>query len=190
MIINSNVINEITINKSKFITYLYKVKSKNEFKIFYDKLKDIYKDATHICYAYIINNEIKYSDDNEPNGSAGIPIYNVLKQNNLNYIACFVIRYFGGIKLGASGLVRAYSNSTSLCLKKTKIVNFEILYKIKLTTDYQTINTLNTLINKDNILDKEFDSNISLTIIVNKEELNKLNSYNFNYEILDDNFFN
>ena len=132
MIINSNVINEIIINKSKFITYLYKIKNKDDFFKYYNELKKTYKDATHICYAYIIDNEIKYSDDSEPSGSAGLPIYDVLKKNNLNYIACFVIRYFGGIKLGGSGLIRAYSNCASLALKRTTIVKLEKLYKLKI----------------------------------------------------------
>ena len=189
MIINSNTINEIIINKSRFITYLYKVKTKDEVLNYYNELKNIYKDATHICYAYIIDNEIKYYDDAEPNGTAGMPIYNVLKQNNLNYIVCFVIRYFGGIKLGAGGLVRAYSNSASLCLKKTKIIKLEKLTKIKLTIDYQTLSTIENIINKDNILDKDYQDNITLTILVNKQELNNINSYNLKYEILEENYF-
>ena len=74
MIIESNAYNEIIINKSRFITYLYKVQSKEDFLNFYNDLKTKYKDATHICYSYIINNEIKFSDDKEPSGSAGLPI--------------------------------------------------------------------------------------------------------------------
>ncbi|MBR3661516.1 MAG: YigZ family protein [Bacilli bacterium] len=189
MIINSNVSNEIIINKSKFITYLYKVKNKDEFLKYYEKLKKQYEDATHICYAYIINNEIKYSDANEPNGSAGMPIYDVLKKNKLNYIACFVIRYFGGIKLGASGLVRAYSNSTSQALKKTNIIELEKLFKIEITTNYQEINLIENIINKEHIIEKTYKDNITFKVLVNDLEKNKLDNYNINYKILNDNYF-
>ena len=189
MIISSNVINEIIINKSRFITYLYKIKNKDEFINYYNELKNKYQDATHICYAYIIDNEIKYTDANEPSGSAGIPIYNVLQKNNLNYIACFVIRYFGGIKLGCSGLVRAYSNSTSLALKKTNIQKLEKLYKVKLTLNYQELSIIENIINKDKILDKSFNDNILYTVIINNDEKNKIDSFNIKYKILDDNYF-
>jgi len=189
MIISSNVTNEIIINKSRFITYLYKVKNKDEVLNYYNELKNKYKDATHICYSYIINNEIKYSDDGEPTGSAGMPIYNVLKQNNLNYIVCFIIRYFGGIKLGGSGLVRAYSNSTSQALKKTNIIKLEKLYKIEITLNYQEINIVENIINKDNILEKKFENNITYTVIVNNVQKDMLDKFNINYNIIDNNYF-
>ena len=189
MIIRSNVCNEIIINKSRFITYLYKIKNKEDFLKHYDELKKIYKDATHICYAYVINNEIKYNDAGEPAGSAGMPIYDVLKKNNLNYIACFVIRYFGGIKLGAAGLLRAYSNSTSLALKKTSIINLEKKYKIKITTNYQELNIIDNIISKENILEKCFEDTITYQAVVNDLEKNKLESFNIKYKILDDNYF-
>lgn len=188
MIIKSNVINEIIINKSKFITYLYKIKNKNEFINYYQILKNQYKDATHICYAYIINNEIKYFDDDEPSGSAGLPIYEVLKKNNLNYIVCFVIRYFGGIKLGGSGLIRAYSNSASLALKKTNIISLEKLYKLEINIDYNLISLLDNILTKENILEKKYNENTIYIALVNEEQKNKLDNYKISYQILDDNY--
>ena len=189
MIINSNVVNEIIVNKSKFITYLYKIKNKDEFLNYYNELKTKYKDATHICYAYIINNEIKYFDDGEPTGFAGMPIYNVLKQNNLNYIVCFIVRYFGGIKLGGSNLIRTYSNSTSLALKKTNIIELEKLYKIEINTNYQESKIIDNIINKDNILERNFQDNITCIAIVNDLEKNKLDMYNIKYKIIDNDYF-
>ena len=189
MIINSNVFNEIVINKSRFITYLYKIKSKDEFINYYNLLKNKYKDATHICYAYIIDNEIKYSDDNEPSGSAGLPIYEVLKKNKLNYIACFVIRYFGGIKLGGSGLIRAYSNSCSLALKETKIINLEKLYKVEVILDYKTLSLIENIIDKNNIIDKDFNNNIKYIVLINNNQKDKLDNFKINYKIIDDNYF-
>ena len=189
MIIDKNVINEIIINKSRFITYLYKVKSENEIINYLNELKKEYKDATHICYAYILDNLVKYNDDNEPSGTSGLPILEVLKKNNLNYIACFVIRYFGGIKLGSGGLVRAYSNSCSQCLKKTNIIPIRKLYKIKLTISYQDNKILEKLINKENILEKDFNDNINYILLIDETFKKILDSYNLNYSIIDDNYF-
>ena len=189
MIIENNVKNEIIINKSRFITYLYKVKNKDEIANYLNELKKEYKDATHICYAYILDNIIKYNDDNEPSGTSGLPILEVLKKNNLNYIVCFVIRYFGGIKLGSGGLIRAYSNSCSSCLKKTNIINLKRLYKIKLTISYQDNKILEKIIDQKNILEKEFKDNINYTILVDNIIKEKIDSYNIDYLIIDDNCF-
>ena len=110
--IKFNIENEFIIKKSKFITKLYFVTSEIEIKNILDENKTEYKDATHICYAYILNNVERFNDDSEPSGTAGMPILNVLKNNNLNNVLCIVIRYFGGIKLGAGGLIRAYCSSS------------------------------------------------------------------------------
>lgn len=187
--IKENVSNELIINKSRFITYLYKVRSKDEINHYYEILKKEYKDATHICYAYILNQEMKYNDDFEPTGTAGLPILEVLKKNSLNYIVCFVIRYFGGIKLGSGGLIRAYSNSCSLCLYKTNIIKLEKQFKIKVKTTYQTLKNLNTIINDSHILNKEFTDMISYTLLINQEIKDKLDLYNIKYEILESYYF-
>ena len=96
-----NIENTITINKSKFITNLISVNNIDEINYNLNIIKNKYKDATHNCYAYIINNNKRFSDDNEPSGTAGLPILDCLEKNNLNYVLCIVTRYFGGIKLGA-----------------------------------------------------------------------------------------
>ena len=119
--IKENVINKIEINKSIFITELIKVKEKEEITKYLDEIKNKYKDATHYCYAYIIDDNKKSSDDGEPGGTAGVPIMDTLNKADLNYILCVVIRYFGGIKLGAGGLVRAYRKSVSEALSKASI---------------------------------------------------------------------
>lgn len=109
--------NEIIIKKSKFIAKLYKINNLNEIDNVINDLKKEYKKATHICYAYIINGQEKAVDDGEPSGTAGKPILNVLQKRKLNEILVVVIRYFGGIKLGAGGLVRAYTKSASEIIK-------------------------------------------------------------------------
>ncbi len=113
------LLNEYTleIKKSKFMGYYYQVDSIEEVNDILDNLKKEHKKAKHLPYAYKINGQIKKSDDKEPSGTAGMPILNIIDKNNLNYVLIVVVRYFGGIKLGAGGLVRAYSNTAKECIK-------------------------------------------------------------------------
>lgn len=112
---------ELIIKKSKFYGYAYDVSSEEEIKTHLEKLKKENKKATHICYAYsLLSNGVqkeKFCDDNEPNGTAGRPILEVIKKKNMNNVVVFVVRYFGGIKLGAGGLIRAYTKTTSGALE-------------------------------------------------------------------------
>lgn len=172
--IKFNIENEFIIKKSKFITKLYFVTSKIEIKNILDENKTEYKDATHICYAYILNNVERFNDDSEPSGTAGIPILNVLKNNNLNNVLCIVIRYFGGIKLGAGGLIRAYCSSVSEALNKTEIINVVNGKKIELTFSYDDIKKVNHILNDINIVDKQFDENVKYIIIVKEKNVNSL----------------
>lgn len=172
--IKFNIENEFIIKKSKFITKLYFVTSEIEIKNILDENKTEYKDATHICYAYILNNIERFNDDSEPSGTAGMPILNVLKNNNLNNVLCIVIRYFGGIKLGAGGLIRAYCSSVSEALNKTEIINVVNGKKIELTFSYDDIKKVNHILNDINIVDKQFDENVKYIIIVKEKNVNSL----------------
>ena len=108
----------LEIKKSKFIAYYYEVDTKNEVLEILEKLKKEHKKARHIPYAYKIDNEIKKTDDKEPSGTSGMPILNIIEKNNLNHCLIAVVRYFGGIKLGAGGLIRAYSNTAKEVILK------------------------------------------------------------------------
>ena len=111
---------ELEINKSKFIAIKKDLTSLDEVKPFLLELKKEYKKATHICYAYVYKGEVvseKCSDDGEPSGTAGYPILNVIKKKNLTNVLVAVVRYFGGIKLGAGGLTRAYTKATAEVFK-------------------------------------------------------------------------
>ncbi len=106
----------IEIKKSKFYSYLYNVNSANDVAKILEDLKKEQKKANHICYAYKIVDGveiIKFSDDGEPSGTAGRPMLNVIEKKNLKNVLICVVRYFGGIKLGAGGLVRAYTKCAS-----------------------------------------------------------------------------
>ena len=116
--------NTIVIQKSEFITRLFRVNSIEEVEEKLAYVRKKHYDARHNCYAYILgdNQEIqKASDDGEPSKTAGAPMLDVLKKNNMTNILAIVTRYFGGILLGAGGLVRAYSSSVSECLKLAKL---------------------------------------------------------------------
>ncbi len=105
--------------KSKFFGYLLYCNDEKQIKNALDYLKVEHKKATHICYAYRLSSPFaeKAVDDGEPSGTAGRPILNVLQKKNLNNVVVFIVRYFGGIKLGAGGLVRVYSKTTGDLLK-------------------------------------------------------------------------
>jgi len=130
--IKESIENTIIIKKSKFITKLIKVNTIDEVSKYLEEIKKEFKDSTHICYAYIVNGNEKFSDDGEPSGTAGLPILNILKKNNLTNVLAVVIRYFGGIKLGAGGLVRAYSNSANDTLKLAEVVDLAEGYLVEL----------------------------------------------------------
>ena len=176
-----NVENMIVINKSKFITNLICVDNKEEVLNALSDIKNKYKDATHHCYAYIIDNTKRFSDDNEPNGTAGMPILECLEKNNLNHVLCVVTRYFGGTKLGAGNLLRAYSNSVSIALNKTDKVRLINGYKIKLEFDYNNIRDIEKLIKDYEVIDKIFDKTIIYYVLVDE---NFLNNLNIPYEII------
>lgn len=173
------------INKSKFITFAYPINNESECKEILSSLNKEYNDATHICFAYILfSPQIeKCSDNGEPSGTAGKPILEVLKKRNLNNILCVVIRYFGGKKLGAGGLIRAYTNSAngvlSECeeidyIKKTKYrVLCDIKYGDKLKKDI--INAGGEII-KTNYLEK---------VEIFFEANEKINLNNYDIEIVE-----
>ena len=158
--IKENVENEIVITKSRFICLLYKINNINDVNDILTNLKREYKDATHHCYAYIFGNEKRFSDDNEPNHTAGIPILNVLENKELDNVLAVVIRYFGGIKLGTGGLVRAYTNAVTEALNKTEIVALKKECKMKIEFSYEDIESINYYLNDYDITYKSYDVNV------------------------------
>ena len=130
------VVTTLVIEKSKFISYLIPVESKSEASEVLENLRKKHFDATHVCYAYIVNDEVtlyKSSDDGEPSQTAGAPILNVLRKNDLSNVVCAVVRYFGGIKLGAGGLTRAYSNSAIEAVNVATLVTLVDAYQYNLS---------------------------------------------------------
>lgn len=177
-IIRNNIDNEQIIKNSRFITRLVKITKKDEVEDILNNVKKEYPKATHYCYAYIVNDYKKASDDGEPGGTAGMPILNVLEKEDMTSVIAIVVRYFGGIKLGAGGLVKAYSSSVRDTLKKAdKILLIEGV-QIKITIPYDRQNELNYILKDSEIVDKTFTDKVTYTINCSKEMSEKLHQYN------------
>lgn len=130
---------EIVIQKSRFIGHVKRVETEEEAISFVQKIKKEHKDATHNCSAYMIGEHDliqKASDDGEPSGTAGVPILEVLKKKGLKDTAVVVTRYFGGIKLGAGGLIRAYSGSASQSIDEIGVVKRQLMQLAEIHIDY------------------------------------------------------
>ena len=163
----------IIIKNSKFICFLFQIESKEEITFFLQNIKKKYHDATHHCYAYILDNDRKESDDGEPSGTAGIPILQVLEKNELNHVLCIVVRYFGKIKLGAGGLVRAYTKSVTETLKNN-IITLKKGVCVSLTFPYEELKTINYLLKNIPILQKDYSELITYQINISLDELENL----------------
>ena len=158
---------EINIKKSQFICSLYPTKNKAESKEIIHELNQKYNDATHNCTAYIVGDGEGFDDDGEPGGTAGKPMINVLRKNELHNITAIVTRYFGGIKLGAGGLVRAYSKSVMEAVGQAEIVEIEEYDVYKLTFEYSDIKLVDTEVRNNQLeaIDKEYSDKVSYQVV-------------------------
>ena len=133
---------EIVIEKSRFIATAIHVDSVEEAQEFVASKRKKYFDATHNCYGYLIGDKAKFSDDGEPQGTAGMPIYECIKNSKIDHVCVVVTRYFGGIKLGAGGLVRAYSGSCAEALKSATKVHMTDCTIAEVVVDYSLLKGL------------------------------------------------
>ena len=124
--------------KSEFIGYLCPVQTEEQAVAFIEEIRAMHRKATHNCYAYILreNNAARHSDDGEPGGTAGVPIYEVLRKEGLTDVCCVVTRYFGGVLLGAGGLVRAYTKGAKDAVDAAQIKCMAEAVKLAVTVDY------------------------------------------------------
>lgn len=166
-----------TIQKSEFIAHIYPVNSLEEINDLLTKTKKKYYDATHNCYAYVLGENaeiVKCSDDGEPSQTAGVVIYDVLKKNQLTNVLAIITRYFGGIKLGAGGLVRAYSSTTAQALINATYFTLTPCVEVALTFSYTYINLVNKQMLNYKQLKKEFASLVTLTYQIPKSDLSSI----------------
>jgi len=170
---------EIIINKSKFIGSVAPVEDEEDAVRFIENIRKEFKDATHNCYAYVIGenkNIQRYSDDGEPSGTAGMPILNVINQENLVNVAVVVTRYFGGVLLGAGGLVRAYTKGCKIGLESGIIVEKNLYYDVSFNLDYTLLGKMDNELLKNNIIvkDKIYSEHVMFKLIVKEDETEKV----------------
>ncbi len=170
---NEVVTSEIIINKSRFLGFATYIENAEQAENFIKNLRTEHKEARHVCFAYRLKNTSKASDDGEPSGTAGKPILQVLEKQNLFNLVVVVVRYFGGIKLGAGGLLRAYTGAVTECLANAKKVEWfpAKIYKIVLKySDYKPF--LNKIKGRNiHILETNFDNEPNLKIVAKCDEI-------------------
>ncbi|MDZ7807862.1 MAG: YigZ family protein [Gracilimonas sp.] len=159
---------------SKFMGYLFPAESEEEFQEELDHLRSKYPDATHHCWAWRLNpaqpKEFS-SDDGEPSGSAGLPILNQLKSFEVVNAGIVVVRYYGGTKLGKSGLIEAYGRGAELCLTKAMLLSIKPVQMFEVVYPYPEENTVQKLINDYdlNVTDSEYLERVKLNVACPKE---------------------
>ena len=163
------------IKKSRFICHVKRVYSEEEARAFIATIKKEHYKATHNCSAFIIGerNEIKRtSDDGEPSGTAGVPMLGVLENHNLTNVCVVVTRYFGGIKLGAGGLIRAYAGSVALAVKEIGIVEVKEQAGIQIQMTYAQYQEYGNFLKEHNLMELEtnFTDQVETIIFVDKED--------------------
>lgn len=184
--IKTEVEETLVIKRSKFICSISRVKDVKEGLEFLKVVKARHPGATHYCYAILSEpslNEEKLSDDGEPSGTAAAPIKKAITNFNLEGIACVVTRYFGGVKLGASGLTAAYGNSASNALNIADIMDVKWSIISKVVVDYSVIDALNRKLIEESflIIKTEYEENVSLTIGFPREREKEITSIIDNY---------
>jgi uncharacterized YigZ family protein len=164
--------------KSEFIGYISPVRTGDEAVAFVNRIKAMHRKARHNVYAYIVreDNISRYSDDGEPQGTAGMPVLDVLRKRGLTDVCVVVTRYFGGILLGGGGLVRAYSNAASLACDTAGVMDMRLCHRLSISADYGMYGKISYILPAfDTITDSsDFGSNVSLEVLVLTEKLEAL----------------
>ena len=164
--------------KSEFIGYIAPVKTNDEAVAFINEIKAMHRKARHNVYAYILreDNISRYSDDGEPQGTAGVPVLEVLQKRGLTDVCVVVTRYFGGILLGGGGLLRAYSHAASIACDAAHIMDMRLCHRLTIKTDYNLYGKINYILpNFDVITVKsDFADAVTLEILVMSEKLEAL----------------
>ena len=163
------------IKKSRFICHAKRVYSEEEARDFIAAIKKEHYKATHNCSAFIVGekSEIKRtSDDGEPSGTAGVPMLGVMENHQLTNVCFVVTRYFGGIKLGAGGLIRAYAGSVALAIKEIGLIEIKEQAGLRLKMSYSQYQNFDNFLKAENLIefDTEFTDLVATTIYIDKQE--------------------
>ncbi|MCX4357424.1 MAG: YigZ family protein [Oscillospiraceae bacterium] len=164
--------------KSEFIGYLAPVETEEQALEFINEIRSVHRKATHNCYAYILrdNSAARHSDDGEPSGTAGVPIYEVLRKEGLADVACVVTRYFGGILLGAGGLVRAYTRGAKDAVDTAKIKVMALAEQLELSVEYSLYGRLPQIFAEFDVrvISEDFADHVKILLYVREELAEKL----------------
>ncbi len=166
---------EKIIEKSRFITYCAHAESEESARAFIAKIRAKHTLATHVCYAFVADktgNLQRFSDDGEPQGTAGVPMLEVLKNKKLSETVVAVVRYFGGVKLGAGGLVRAYSSCTAECLDEADIRVLEVCAEYTVCVEYTGVDSVQKYLSTHTctLLSTDYGAKVAFKIAVKKAE--------------------
>ncbi len=169
----------ITEQRSKFISYAIPVRTPEEVKFHVDAYRKQYYDARHVCWAYMLGNErtnFRVNDDGEPSSTAGKPILGVINSNELTDILIVVIRYFGGVKLGTSGLIVAYRAAAQDAVSNAEIIEKTVDEDITIIFEYPFLNGIMKIVKEDNpqIISQQFDMDCEMILRIRKGEAEKL----------------
>ena len=164
---------------SKFLAFAMPVRNIEETKVILDEMRKEYHDARHICFAYIIGPEGKETrsyDDGEPSGTAGRPILGVLMSNKLTYTLIAVVRYFGGTKLGTSGLINAYKEASDDAIRNNEIIEKTIDKVMSVHFEYAFMNEIMRIVKEEEptILEQQFDMECMLKLSIRQRDYDKL----------------
>ncbi len=161
------------VDKSEFIGIIAPVKTNEEAVAFIESVKANHRKARHNCYAYVLRNDniTRYSDDGEPQGTAGPPILDVITKNGLTDVCVVVTRYFGGILLGKGGLTRAYSQGAAIAVNAARIMNMCEGYELTLTVDYALYDKVSYILPDYEIklLDTDYGADVKVRLLVREE---------------------
>lgn len=164
--------------KSEFIGYIRHTETEAEALAFLAEIRAMHRKATHNCYAYLLreNNISRHSDDGEPSGTAGAPIYEVLRREGLTDVTCVVTRYFGGILLGTGGLTRAYTQGAKLAVDAAELRCMDTARRIRLTLAYPLYGKIGKILSEFDVRteSEEFAAEVVLTAAVRAERAEQL----------------
>ena len=173
--VRSEASDEIVIQKSRFIGYASPCETEDEALAFLRKIRDRHRDARHCCYAYVIGRNagiMRYSDDGEPGGTAGMPMMDILKNEKAVNCCVVVVRYFGGILLGTGGLVRAYTQGCKTALQAAGLVRMELSSTIRCTVSYSLWNSVQYALQKMPVqtADVSYAEEVAFTLVTRKKD--------------------
>lgn len=170
---------QITEKRSKFLAFAFPVSTIEEVKSILEQYQKKYYDARHVCYAYMLGHErlnFRANDNGEPSGTAGKPILGQINSNELTNILILVVRYFGGIKLGTSGLIQAYKAAAAEAIVASTIIEKTVDLQICISFEYPLMNQVMRVVKEENptIINQEFDNDCMMTLAVRASQMNRL----------------